>query len=582
MEQLNIFELDFTEQLLVPKGMLINIEDVFKIQSGTLVFIGEHYSLVYEVLEDDGHRAKIKYVRGYKGNMDEEMTIPSLEITGIAEPELIPLPIIKRTADLDLKVYKNMQTRFVESLTGMEKMDLITYMTVLSPFVCSPDVFMQKLKENRVKDAKRQIFYGSNYIRSIGINSLYKFVCYHNGKVKVICEKDYDNALNYTSDEIMEHYFDMQKRIVEKDVALLNPFELMMLYRQKGYFLSYRIETDEWFIQHPYSKQIVPIVNGRDSLNDVMETIQKYENRVCKPSNAVFYNTELDLFGSEKKGQQEPEELTGFIIPNGTIVSLKNYVMKYIVINDDGEKAVLKKFVKDMGDTSNEIDFEEFEIDSKEIRWFHPENLNKSVNLPYFNRPKSLLLETLLERRLNYFDTLTDKEIIDFSVTMITKNGYATTMHRFLRAMIEGDEEEAKKVIKECTSGVYSSSVAYNSLGRDREINFGPEKTREVKLSINEVISHYKKMVSNIQLTPTSKLSLGELIIAYRLKGYNLRYDHITDEYSLFKFFSNQNINITEGRTKLNKIDETIKDCESELNKNNERTFTIKSISPAR
>lgn len=560
MNQLNIFDMFETNEY-IPKGKLIPISpEVFQIPKGTKVYIGSHYSLVYEVIEDDGNNATVRYVRGYRGKLDEEMTISSLKIHGISEPEKIPLPIINRPKNLDLEVYKDMQRNFLEGLSEGRKLDLLTYLLILSPFDVTPDEVIQHLKEGDIEQAKRTMTYGISYIRDIGIDSPISFSYYHDDYINVIWYKNYTKPIRCKVDNIIQNFIRMNCRINDKEVDQLNPFELIMLYRLKGYFLSYRIETNEWFIQHPYSKKVMPIKKGREALNDVMATIKSYEKKVKKENNIqMLYNTELDLFPEEETFVPEEIELSGFCIPKNSIVTVEAG-KKYVVINDDGEKALLKPI--------NEENGIEIEVNSNEIRFVYPfDNPYLSIQIPYYNRPKSLLMETLIERRRTYYHNLTDRELIDLSVCMITERGYSTTVYKFLRAMEEGDEEEAKNILSNECSGLYTNDISFTADYKKFELKFGINRERVFNFTVNDVINHYKKMINNTKALPFPKLTLGELIMAYRLRGYLLKYNHVTEEYFLSKHFSNTKIFISKGRSELNNIEQTIKRIEPMIDK---------------
>lgn len=557
MEQINIFDLlEAQHPVLLNEGLgFIDLDDVFVLEKGTKVYIDPHYSLMYEVINDDGHSATLKYVQGYKGTHKDEIQIPSLEIVAIAKPDFIPLPIIKRPRSLEIEQYKGLDKRFISQLSNQEKLDMITYIAVLSAFNTSPDKFLRLMKEGDKESAFNQIWFGSSYIRPLGSKKTMNVMYSNNDKTfHVHYFNNFSKAEIYHSEELMKNYERIHEKIKNVDVSTLNPFELMILYREKGYVLRYRIETDEWFIQHPYSTQDMGIPKGRDSLNDVASVIQKYENKMIKKNYSSFIvNAELDLFGNDNS--EEESELDGFTLPKGSIVSIKGEWRKfYKVLSDDGKKAFIE---------SDETG-EKKEVNSENITFIYPyeENRNICVPLPRFNRPATLTVETLIDRRENYHATLSDKEVKDLAIARITSGSYETTQDRFQRAMQEGNEKVAKSVISGKTGGSYSDSLRLAYSGQRYSYECGVNKVRKLDLTVNEVVSHYKQMVQRIHTLPAKQLSLGELIIAYRLKNYQLSYDHITDEYRLKHRFGYQSIQILKGRERLNQIDETIEQCE--------------------
>ncbi|WP_121616865.1 hypothetical protein [Virgibacillus halodenitrificans] len=557
MEQVDIFDLLEVKEPAVLDAGLIDMNDVFSLEKGTKVYIDYSYSLMYEVIEDDGHSATLKYVRGYKGKQQDEIRIPSLQIVAIAEPDFIPLPTAKRPQSLDIEQYKGLEKQFLTQLSEQEKLDMLTYITVLSAFNTSPDKFLRFMKEGNKELALCQIGYGSSYIRPCGSKNAISIMYSHQDKTfQVHYFKNYSKAEVYESEVLLKNYERIHGKIQNMDVAKLNPFELMVLYREKGYVLRYRIETDEWFIQHPYSSRDMAIPKGRESLNDLAAVIQKYERKVVKTGASFsMVNTELDLFG-EDITKEETVEQNGFALPKDILVSInEDRRNQYNVVLDDGENAVL---VTEEGRKK--------EVKSKDIRFIYPfKNKHISVPLPSFNRPASLTVKTLLERRESYYSSLSDKEIKDIAIAQITRGTYETSLDKFKRAMQEGNEEAAKEVLSGHTGGRYSSNIRLSYSSNKYTFEYGENKKREIALSINEIVNYYKQMVRHINILPTQRLSLGELTIAYRLKNYNLSYDHITDEYRLSHRYSNTSVQILKGRNRLNKIDETIELCEKIL-----------------
>lgn len=181
---------------------------------------------------------------------------------------------------------------------------------------------------------------------------------------------------------------------------------------------------------------------------------------------------------------------------------------------------------------------------------------------------KTEQIETLLVRRETYYSSLSDKEVKDLAVAHITRGTYETSLDKFQRAMQEGNDEVAKQVLSGHTGGSYSEDKKLLYSSNKYTYECGVNKTRKLELTVNEIVSHYKQMIQHINMLPTYRLSLGEIIIAYRLKSYLLSYDHITDEYRLTHRFSYTPIQILKGRSRLNRIDECIEQCEKLLLKN--------------
>lgn len=562
MEQIDIFDLLEAREPVVLSNGLIDMNDVFALRRGTKVFIEPHYSLMYEVLEDDGHTATLKYVQGYKGKRQDEIRIPSLQIVAIAEPEFIPLPIIKRPRSLELEQYKGLEKRFLNQLSEQEKLDMVTYIAVLSAFNTSPDKFLRFMKEGNKKQAINQIWFGNSYIRTLGSKNTMSVRTFYPGETfEVYYFLDSSTTETYKTEDLIKNYERIHNKIRLSDVATLNPFELMILYREEGYVLRYRIETNEWFIQHPYSSQDMAIPKGRESLNDVAALIQKYERKVVKADSSSFIvNTELDLFADDDDDETTEEEVdqNGFVLPEGILVSINEERRNlYKVVSDDGEKAIIE--LEDTG--------EKREVNSIDIRFIYPfeENKHKCIQLPRFNRPANLTVETLLERRNDYYSSLSDKEIKDLAIARITRGGYETSLDKFQRAMQEGNEVEARAILSGHTGGSHSDTLSLSYSGNKYTYECGVNKTRTLELTVNEITSYYKQMIQRINMYPTNRLSLGELIIAFRLKNYNLSYDHITDEYQLSHRYSYTSIQILKGRTRLNQIDSIIEQCEAML-----------------
>lgn len=556
LEQLDIFSMPEVSEVFVPVKLFDT--DIYQIAAGTKVYIDRFYSLMYEVIEDTGEKATIRYVQGYKGKHDNEMTINSRDIYAIAEPHLIPLPKIHRPSDLNLEEYKNKEKEFFASLTPELKMDMITYITILSAHNTSPSRFLRLMREGQLDLAKNSIQYGSSYVQPLGTKNAMSFMYHYPTKIfTVYYQQQFDRPETYHLDQLFEHYLAMQERISSKSPSDMNPFELMVYYRQQGYKLNYRVETDEWYFFHPYSHRVMPIKKRREQLNNEEQVVNEYERfSVTAKRNDVFM-PEFELFRNDED-QQPSEPETGFKVPSGTFVKLRgNLNDEYRVVEDNGEKATLAYYERKV-ETGDRITIDSNQIGSATFN-------NTYVALPAINRPASLTIEGIIEREKEYYKNISQKEATDMAVYRLSASNYESAQDQVDRAMTEGNEEKVKDLLEGHTSGSYGGYIECVANNKNFQFKIRTEEPIVLDFTTIEIIKHYKQMVMNIETRPAHELSLNELRLAYRLRDYHLAYNPQTDEFTLSHRHGVVKRVLRNGRFQANQIDATIQSFEKAI-----------------
>lgn len=561
--QLDIFNLEYTKDKALTKSISI-VDELFCIPKGTKVYLSSNNKVVYEVISDNGKEAVVINEHNKSNDCLHERIVPSTQIKAIIGENgtVTPLPTVRRSKDLDLNFFRERPVEFTKDilLDREKQLDYLTYLFLVTPSLSvntSVSYILGHLLAMRSNSSvEYRIFSASSYIKE-SQNLIDYISTFHTGKIVVRYKHDKEgseeNYHNYDVKEIVEHFYLMKKRIKELTIEALNPFELSLLYLLKGYVLVYSVETDEWHIQHPDSNKSMPILKGREELNFVDKVIERYENKFvkCPFKLSKMVNLELELFETTVSNGRE---MSGFTLPEGAIVQLNvsNGFNRYIVISDTG--STIKLCNKD--DSENVIT-----VSSKSVVRIYPyaDKEYISFSLPRYNRPKTLTVDTLTERDQNYYHKLTSNEIYDLVVIKTLEHSGEEAGPRIVRAMLEGDENLANEIIKKSQGGLYSSSFSYKSDGHLKKIRFGyDEKPLDVTMTINQIVQHYKKMVRKIQLAPLSNLSVYELELAYYLLGFKLKYNHITDEFTLSKGI--QSIDVLEGREYLNNISRVLSD----------------------
>ena len=569
--QLDIFNLEgFNEGI---KNVLAEPEikfntDKFILPVGTLIHIDHYKATTFEIMEVEDDMVKIKYISGSRINIEDEMEVKSEEITAIAAPTYIPLATYNRSGNLDLNYYQQLESKFVQSLTTDKAiLDVATYLLLASHSTIINNSFLlltwlNNWDEKYLERFKVFCSSASSYVKKMGAYSLFGIDMYHTGHFFVTINHDYENRKEYEIDAIINHYHQMKPRLTKENIESLNPFELMLFYRLNGYVLNYRIETDEYTLQHPFSSKTMPILGGRELLNDMEVVIKEYEERFV-PKEQDLFVYEMNLFGDIEETRNYNDVLAkGFKLPAGAVVKLLNvYRDYYKVVEDNGVKAVLKKLDNNAQDT---LDVDDIEVNSEDIGYFiQGKNIYLDIKLPRYNRPENLTVEELISRKRNYFNDISDKEFMDYALAKLIGNADSMKTQKFIRAIKENDEMTALEILKKDSSGGCSGlsnnmSYSFTSNGATITLGYG-EIPRTLEVSNKEMIKMYKGALNNIKAKKAYQLSIGELIIAYLEKGFTLTYDHITNEYSLKQgLVHNIHMYILGGRAQVSKVDETI------------------------
>lgn len=570
MEQLSIFDLDITTATIDLLSTEIPLLDTgFTMEVGTKVVFGfSKNAAVYQILEDDSELATVKFTGiGYRHNLQlEEMTVKSNEIKGIIDgDDVIQLPQ-ERPTTLNLEFYRNRAAILLAEIANdrNKQMDFLTYYLLVSPSaIVNVDVeyVWNHLLENKVnRTVEYRIFSLSSYAQKHDFPNLY-FEMFHTGAITVKFDLDKTEKIEFHVSDIIAHFYKILERISTVPIEELSQYELMLLYRKHGYLLMYKAGTDEWYFQHPDSREIMPVLQ-QSELYNVKALIEKYESKYIKHTfNSTLVGT-LNLDDFEYAVNQN-----GFTVPSGTIVQLTSTYgfSKYIVIEDNGEKVKLR----DVDDYDNVIT-----LSSTLMTRFYPyENQNIGVKLPSFNRPKSLTIETLVERDTSYYHSLSEKEFMDAAVYRAVSTTNQSIISKIIRALKEGNSEYANELIKSEHNGVFSTTFRFDSRGNIKKMEFGfRDKSRDIDLKTNEITKHLLKMLSNTVEYPFSYLSIAELQLAYHVRGYKLSYDTVTDEFNLSKGIDSFDVN--NGRSLLNDLDKTIHWIKEKERENKNRNLT--------
>lgn len=560
IEQLSIFDIEVTTSTISS----VQTDRVYTNISGTTGFtfpVGTNVlfnfsknAAVYEVVEDNGEMVNVKFTGvGYRNSLqDFEMTVSNEQIQGIVEGEdLIQLPQ-QRPTTLDLEFYRNRAAKLLAEIAQdrNKQLDFITYYLLVSPSnVVNSEmewIWQHLLKEDVNHAVEYRIFSKSNYAKKHDFHELI-FHMYHTGGIDIKFEKS--EFLKFHVSDIIKRFYEMLDKFKTIPIEQLSPYELMVFYRMQGYLLTYRAGTDEWYFQHPDSSKIMYIENKTDLYN-VESLIVRYEEQFTKHIFLSDYMvSELDLFETETTSNLKT--LEGFVVPSGTIVQLTSThsFSRYVVIEDDGTNVQLH----DQDEPDNVMT-----VSSTLMRYFYPyKNPHLSVKLPRFNRPKDLTIETLAKRDTQYYHGLSEKEFFDAAVYRAVCNNGETLFAKIFRALIEGDEEYTKQCIRKKDGGISSATARFESKGNLKQLEFGLRgESRNISLNTNQIMNHLYEMLQKTKEFAFNLLSITELQIAYYVRGYNLKYDTVTDEFTLWQGI--YSYDVKGHRAVLNDFDKTI------------------------
>lgn len=548
-EQIDLFEfldeLKSQDVIIQPK----TTTQFFTFKPGTAIYLDYWLRDKYKVVSDDGETTVCRRINTWDNTIEEKETlVKSKDVYAIAEPHFIPLPRIQRKGVLDLDEYKAKQQKFIASMSEETKMDLIVYTIALSLMYDFTDEFIRIVQEGLIKQAAAFLHSKSDYIRPLGS---YGTMSVHKRYDTPFCVS-YGNNVNFEDENyepllIVEHFLNLLERVNTKSIEDLTVFELILHYRLNGLKLMYAIETDEWWVSHPHSTRRMPIEGGRKQLNNFQQVAEAYDefSVLSKQKKSTNQSPTLDIF-EDSEDVLPVVEATGFQLPKGAQVHC-NYNEYFCVLEDDGEKALVIKTTH----LGKILDETPIEFPSNSFRGAYTSK-NRYIRLPRFHRPSDLTLEKIYERGIKHFEDLTKKEATDLAVIQWTSMSNSVSSSIFLRAYYENDRKAMEDQLKR-----------RNTIGCGGK--FKPELHSsislpfEVVLSTSQAIKHFEQMIENIETKPTSALSLYELQLAYRLKGYLLTYCPETQEYELAHIRGRRKIFFAKGRYAVNSIDESIR-----------------------
>ena len=564
-EQTNLF--DFLDELEKQEVIIcsnVTAQPTFTLKPGTMIYLTRHIRDKYEVVSDDGVNTVCRrYYDWNKETAKEETVVESKSVYAIAEPDLIPLPRIHRNGNLNLEDYKSKQQQFLNSLTDEMKMDMITFVLGFSSHTDYADQFLRSVHEKKEEWAAQLLHFGKEYIIPVGYAGTFRVREHYNSPFYISIGKDSQEEESYEGSVIVEHFLNMLERVGTKSIEEMSVFELILHYRQNGLKLMYAIETDEWWVSHPYSFRQMPVEGGRDQLNELQQVYDLYEEYSVleKKQKRTNKQATLDVFDllDDEEEVLPVEEVTGFKLPAGTRVQA-GYDEYYVIQEDDGETALVIKtnrLGKPLEDQTEAI-----EMPSNSFRGAYIKK-HFYVSLPRFHRPSDLTLEEIYERGIRHYNELTDKEATDYAVLSWTgTSGSSTDGRQFLRAYHENNIKYLEELLKGRYSGMHSRCVSLERDGSKFTLKIKTTNAKEITLSVSQAIKHFEQMMHNIKTKPSKALSLYELQLAYSLKGYRLEYCTESQEYRIGHIHGVVKVPILKGRYTANSVDETIQKFE--------------------
>lgn len=142
---------------------------------------------------------------------------------------------------------------------------------------------------------------------------------------------------------------DKMAQLSPTDLTTLNDFELMMYYKMQGYIVDANLTTNEWAIRKNHSEKHFFI--ERAALNNFLKMVQFVEKELNNKVTAATITERNDAMASDYI--QPDVALKPFVIPNGTVVKVSKEMQKllpekvYSVVSDNGKYVVLRDEEKD-------------------------------------------------------------------------------------------------------------------------------------------------------------------------------------------------------------------------------------------